>query len=353
MLRKSLGWTAVLVAVALVAGTAVWGWRWSAAPLEEEAETARVRRETLERTVVATGVIRPEVGAEVNVGSRVSGRVVDLPVAVGDAVAAGDLLARLDATELDARIEQAEAELAVARARRAQLRADAIRRERLASAGILAAVDLELSGRDLVVAEAQEQGAAARLRAARITRGYARIEAPIQGVIADVTTREGETVAASLAAPTFVTIIDLDRLEVRAFVDETDVGRVFVGQVAAFTVDTYPALEIPARVTAIEPKARLQNNVVNYVVILAFETPEDVTLRPEMTAHVRLQLERREDVLTVPRNVVHRRDGREVVTVRRDGAWHEQEIRTGWRTDGAVEITEGLREGEILRLHPH
>ncbi len=342
-------WVAVLVAAG-VAG--VWGWRWDAAPVEDDVETARVKRGTLQRTVVATGVIRPEVGAEVNVGSRVSGRLVDLPVQVGDVVTPGDLLARLDATELEARIEQANADVAVARAELAQARTDAARRGRLAEQGILAAVDLDLARRDLEVAEARSRNAAARLRGAEINRDYTRITAPIRGVIADVTTREGETVAASLAAPTFVTIIDLDRLEVRAFVDETDIGRVFLDQAATFTVDTYPKVEIAARVTAIEPKAEIQSNVVNYVVILAFDTPEEVTLRPEMTAHVRLELARRVNVLTAPRNVVHRRDGGEYITVQRQGAWREQAVKTGWRTDGTVEILEGLSEGEIVRIHP-
>ena len=347
-LQKRLWATAVV----LVTAAGLWSWRWDAAAVETEIETVRVERATLHRKVVATGVIRPVVGAEVNVGSRVSGKVLDLPVQVGDVVAAGDLLARLDATGLAARVDQARADLALARAEQAQATSDTVRRRRLAEQGILAQADLDLVQRDLEVAEARVRNAEARLRAAEINHGYTRIEAPIPGVIATVTTRKGETVAASLASPTFVTIIDLDRLEVRAFVDETDIGRVFVSQGATFTVDTYPKEEIVARVTAIEPKAELQNNVVNYVVVLAFEAPEGVILRPEMTAHVRLELARREGVLTVPRNVVHRRAGREYVTVQRAGVWVEQQIQSGWRTDGAVEILEGLSVGELLRVHP-
>jgi len=313
------------------------------------------------------------VGAQIDVGSRVSGRVVDLPVKVGDRVEAGDLLARLDAAELDARIAQARAELGLARAELEQVEDDAARRRSLVAEGVLPEAESESARRDLEVARAKADNAAAVLQVAEIQRGYTRIEAPIPGVIAAVSTREGETVAASFAAPTFVTILDPERLEVRAFVDETDIGRVFVGQTARFTVDTYPEVEIPATVTAIQPQAELLNNVVNYVVTLEFDvaaalSEDDLTgdgaakdgvaedgkvvLRPEMTAHVRLDLEARADVLTVPRRVIHRRNGREFVSVRRGDGWEEQEVQSGWRSDGVVEIVAGLEEGEVLRIHP-
>jgi len=191
----------------------------------------------------------------------------------------------------------------------------------------------------------------ARLRTATIQLGYSEIHAPIRGVIADVTTRQGETVAASFAAPTFVTIVDLDRLEVQAYVDETDIGRIFVDQRATFSVDTYPEADFTARVTAINPKAELQNVVFNYVVILQFDTQDAYALRPEMTAHVLLELEQRTDVLTLPRRAIKREQGRQLVTVRCGGAWMDQQIETGWRTDRSVEIRDGLAEGETVQLN--
>lgn len=347
--RKTWWWAAAL-ALAAVAGVA--SWQRETARADVTFETARVARGSFDRTVVATGVIRPVVGAEVDVGSRISGRVVDLRVKVGDAVDAGDLLARLDATEIDARVDKAAADLALARAELEQAQGAFERRSRLADAGIAAPADLDAARRDLEVAQARVASAAAELRTAEITRGYTRIEAPIRGVIAAVTTREGETVAASFAAPTFVTILDLDRLEIQAYVDETDVGRVFVGQPATFTVDTYPEVEFAAAVTAIRPKAEIQSGVVNYVALLAFEGARGAVLRPEMTAHVRLLVDRREGVLTVPRATVRRRDGRQYVDVERRGAWVEQEVTTGWRSDDAVEVVDGLAEGESVKVNP-
>ena len=122
-----------------------------------------------------------------------------------------------------------------------------------------------LAENDLAVARAELQANRARLRSAEIELDYTRITAPIDGVVAEVSTREGETVAAAFAAPNFVTIIDLERLEVLAYVDETDIGRVVVGQLASFTVDTFPDTEFTARVTAIQPRAELQGSVVNYL----------------------------------------------------------------------------------------
>ncbi len=91
------------------------------------------------------------------------------------------------------------------------------------------------------------------------------------GVVASVSTQEGETVAASFAAPTFVTLLDLARLEVWAYVDETDIGRIHRGQDATFTVDTYGDDEFAGRVTAIYPQAEIRDNVVNYVAVIRFD----------------------------------------------------------------------------------
>ena len=104
-------------------------------------------------------------------------------------------------------------------------------------------------------------------------------------MIAQVSTQEGETVSAGLNAPTFVTLIDLERLEVAAYVDEVDVGRIRVGQRATFSVDAFPGEEFTGTVTAIYPRAVIQSNVVNYITTVAIENP-DGKLKPDMTANV-------------------------------------------------------------------
>ena len=313
MKSKSLSIGLILI-VAVAAGAYFWPRGESASA--DDFRTARVKRTQMSRDVLATGVIRPVVGAEINVGSRVSGIVDKMAVKIGDTVEAGDLLAQIDDTEFQARLRQAEANITLAEAQLALARSTLQRQLNLRDQGFGSAADLDAAERDVDVGEAQLQLSKARLLSAQIDLGYTRIAAPIGGVIAEVTTREGETVAASFTAPTFVTIIDLGRLEVQAYVDETDIGRIYLGQEAAFMVDTYPDAEFTARVTAINPKPEIQNSVVNYIVVLNFDGETEQTLRPEMTAHVRLNLDSRDDVLTVPRRAVRRKQGAQYVMVR-------------------------------------
>lgn len=261
----------------------------------QEAKVVRASRRDIESAVTATGVIKPMIGAEVRVGSRISGVVQRLRVRIGDSVAKGQLLAELDARDLLARRDQAAAALASARATLGFAQADLRRKSELKAAQIIAANDLELAERAAAVAEQQVEEAAASLDYANTQLGYARIYAPIAGVVASISTQEGETVAASFAAPTFVTLLDLDRLEVRTYVDETDIGRIRPGQTARFTVDTYPGHEFEGRVTTVYPQAEIRDNVVNYVTVVRFEPPRDRTLRPEMTAMIKIALEIREE----------------------------------------------------------
>jgi RND family efflux transporter MFP subunit len=306
---------------------------------------------TLNETVMATGAIRPVTGAEVNVGSRISGTVVSLPVAVGERVEVGQLLAALDAAALEAQADEARADVALSEPRIRLAESILNRRQRLAENGLTSVEDLETAENALAVARAQLQSDKARLRSAEIALSYTQVTAPISGVVAEVSTREGETVAAAFAAPNFVTIIDLDRLEVLAYVDETDIGRVFVGQQASFTVDTFPNVEFAAEITAIQPRAELQGSVVNYLVRLEFEPSADFVLRPEMTAHVRIVIAQRDDVLTAPRATIKRVVGRQYVMVQRGGQWAEQDVRTGWRSESKVEFLSGVREGDVLELN--
>ena len=139
---------------------------------------------------------------------------------------------------------------------------------------------------DSRLAQAMVDRATANLEVEDIQLSYATITAPIDGIVALVSTQEGETVAASMNAPNFITLIDLRKLEVTVFVDETDIGRIKVGQKAMFTVDTYSENFFKGKVREIHPKAVIKDNVVNYEVILDIDKKNVSELRPEMTANV-------------------------------------------------------------------
>lgn len=349
---KRLWLIAVLVILA-----ALIGWLLLGIPVGNSSEPdaggwleATVARRDISSSIRATGIIKPMVGAEVRVGSRISGVVRDLQVSVGDRVTEGQLLAVLDATELESRLDQAVASLNMRRAELDYAELDLDRKRELERSGVAPTADLEIAENAYRVALLRVREAEANVEYARTQLAYSQIHAPITGVVASVTTQEGETVAASFTTPTFVTIIDLDRLELWAYVDETDIGRVTEGQQAIFNVDTYPDADFEGTVLSVYPDAVIENTVVNYIVIISIGDRQDRTLRPEMTANVTILLDSREDVIAVPRRAVRRDRGRHFVYVPVPGGREEREVTVGWRDDDYTEILDGLREGDTVLI---
>jgi macrolide-specific efflux system membrane fusion protein len=350
MNKKVLLGLAIIVIAALVTGFSV-----GIFPKDEDIQsmdwpTTPVKRADIGSTVLATGIIKPMVGAEVRVGSRVSGIVKKLYVSVGDRVSEETLLAEIDSTEFEARVRQAEADLEVAKANLEFAVLEKERQNELLGQELVSQNVADVADRSHEVAEAEVKQAEANLEYARIQLEYTKIRAPISGVVASVSTQEGETVAASFAAPTFVTIIDLNRLEVWAYVDETDIGRIEKGQKAEFTVDTYSDVDFEGKVVAVYPSAEIQDNVVNYVTIIRISKGHGRILRPEMTTTVNIFLEKRGNVLAVPNRAVRRERGRKFVYVLEDRLPVKRWVKVGWKDSEYTEIAEGLEEGENVIL---
>lgn len=364
-------------------------------------ETVVAERRPFTSSVTALGAVKPRIGAEVRVGSRISGRVSRLRANVGDRVTVGQVIAELETADLDAIVAQRRAELRLAEARLQAIDALAPAQEAKARADVdglmatakLAADELQRQEaliRARVATEAEVQGARERhtvaqsqlesarralqlvqsgtaeqrrqagadrerataaLRSAQVDRSFAVIRAPISGVVASVATQEGETVAAGLSAPTFLTIVDLARLQVNAYVDEVDVGKVAVGQQASFVVDAFPSRDFGGRVAAIYPSATIQDNVVKYVVAVEFAPGTEALLRPEMTASVRIQIAER-TVLAIPARAVRREDGAPVAYVLDDGRPRPRPLKLGWRDGPWVEVVDGLRAGDRVLVDP-
>lgn len=340
----------ILLGIALVlAALGVAGWlRFGTAHSEQSLrnELVRVSRRDLGTEAKATGVIKPMIGAEVNVGSSVSGVVMRLLVQVGDHVDKGRLLAEVDNRALKARRDADAAALEVAQANLDYAEVDRGRKRQLNAAEIISRSELDLAENAFVVAQQKRDQANATLADSTTQLGYSQIFAPISGVVSTVTTQEGETVAASFAAPTFVTLLDLTKLEVWAYVDETDIGHIRIGQQARFTVDTYGDHEFQGAVTSIHPKAEIRDNVVDYVVVVRFATPRGFVLRPEMTTTVTIDLDRRTNVLALPIRAVHREGGRAFVMCSTKGKPEQRRVATGIRDDSYWEIVDGLHEGD-------
>jgi HlyD family secretion protein len=306
----------------------------------------RVSRSTLAETAVAIGTVRPKVGAEVKVGSRISGVVTELNVEVGDRVKKGDRLASLEDADWRARTDVLRAQLASAVAEEEHAAGELQRVQRLGD--LVPQFDADRARTNVKVRKAEVRRVRAAIAEAEVSLRETVIRAPVPGTIASVSTNRGETIAASLASATFVTIVDLERLEVQTYVDETDIGRVREGQRVTVRVDAFPGRELEGVVEAIYPKAQLVNNVVNYIVIVGISAGHGLPIRPEMTVHVTFVLEQREGVLAVPRSAVLRKSGRTFLVVKRGEEWRERRVTTGMQTPQSIEITSGLNEGETI-----
>ncbi len=272
-------------------------------------------------------------------------REVEVELSVHDVAAAEAETARAEAALRTARADVSRVPVSQQEVRSAQ--AEVARAEATLRRARAEQVDVELKQRAAQAARAQVDQARAALREAEAKLQYTKIHAPLSGVVGSVTTQEGETVAVGLSAPTFITIVDLDRLEVHAFVDETDIGRVGERQEAVFFVDAYPDQEFTGEVTAIYPQAQMEQNVVEYDVVIAIDETHGL-LKPDMTANVSIMMETREDVLTVPNAAIRREGGKRVIYVEVDGQFTPRPVETGLRDASHTEVLSGVREGDMV-----
>ena len=336
--------------VAIAIGAYVVHSRGGSDKAETAVTTAIVEKRDMGSLVQATGIIKPKVGAEVKVGARITGKVEHLYANIGDRVKKGQILVRLEQDDLKARSDQAEAAYLEAKAAFDKAKLDLERDKPLAKEGYISQQNIDVLQNIYDMANARVSKAKADQDYAKAQLSYATITAPISGTIASVTTQQGETVAAGLNAPTFITIIDLNKLEVNAYIDETDVGKISVGQDALFTVDTFADRDFKGKVTAIYPRAVLQENVVNYITLISIENSEG-KLKPDMTANVTITLKKKKGVLAIPGAAVVREGGKKYVTLQaKDGKVTRREVKTGWKEGTYLEITSGLKEGETVLI---
>lgn len=310
------------------------------------APRATVQERAYTPRITATGSVRLIAGSRVQVGSQVSGVVRHLAVTDGSRVAPGDLIAELDDREAQGRLADAAARVSLALADSAQAAIDLERVTALARAD-------GATPQELLAAQTQRARADAALVSARAAEGLARvgldhtrIRAPIGGLVASVTVHEGETVASSFAAPTFVTIVDPARIECVALVDETDIGRVAVGESAEFTVDAYPGRTFAGRVVQVAPDATIISGVVDYEVTVRI-AGDRVGLKPQMTANVSIAAESRR-ALVVPSAAVRQGANGPYVWLVQNAQPVERAIVTGARQLDVTEIKSGLRPGDTV-----
>jgi HlyD family secretion protein len=265
---------------------------------ENPYRTAAVDRGAITRVVSATGTLQPLVSA--NVGSTVSGPVREVLVDFNAQVRAGQVLARLDPTPFQQRVVQAQAQLAQAQAQAAVSDSDyqryvVLQQRGFASEQLMAQ---QRAARDTARAAVAQARAAVATAQTDLDRSI--IRSPIDGVVVDRQVNVGQSVAASLQAPTlFIIAQDLSRLQANITVDEADIGEVAEGQAVQFTVDAFPDREFEGRVSQVRQQGVAESGVVSYTVVVEAANPGRQLL-PGMTANAEIVLEQRENVLRLP-----------------------------------------------------
>jgi RND family efflux transporter MFP subunit len=344
-------WLLLLCAIALFAAVAWWTLNQNTATDTRSTQVQWVAPSTRNITanVNATGTVKLKIGAEVRVGAQLSGIVRRLNVTVGSHVNQGDVIAEIDSRPVTAKIDQARMQLAQAEVSEGKARTDFARSQKLFEAGVIAAQQFEDSRAVLNAASASVAAAQSVVSTAQVDLAYVDIRAPISGTIASIATQQGETVAASFATPTFVTIIQESALEVIAMVDEADIGTVRRGEQVSFTTETYPDHELQGTVTRIAPVATIISGVVNYEVAISLE--RDVALlRPDMTTNINIRTSEHRALL-IPSKCVHREGGHSILYVQAPGGSAVKRIvSVAGRTGGDTEITRGLSAGERVQL---
>ena len=389
--RSRRRWLYVVAAIAVM-GAAYGGYSWLS---QEQAQivysTVPAEAGGLTVTVSATGTLQPL--TQVDISSELSGVVRTVAVDENDLVHKGDVLAELDTTRLAAQVEGAEASAMAAAARVDDARTtlkeseqSLARQKQLSTRGMVAdqALETATATRDradsaVKIAEANLAIAQAELKQRRTDIEKSRIYAPIDGIVLTRSVDTGQTVASSLQAPIlFIIAADLRSMELKAAIDEADIGGVARGQKARFTVDAFPDRTFDASIRDISFASVTTEGVVTYDARLDVDNAE-LLLRPGMTATVQVVTREAKDVITVPSTALRYRppvvqrssgwslqnlfmprmprgagrpaptasaDGTRTVYVLKDGAPQPVKVKTG-STDGEkTEIVSGLNVGD-------
>jgi HlyD family secretion protein len=318
MLRMLKSPIPAIVIVLAVAG--FFAWRWHDRKSDKlSLTTAVVKRGDIAATISATGTIEPL--ETVDVGAQVAGRVSAFGkdqdgknVDYGSAVREGSLLAKIDDSVYAADLSvakaaqlSADANLEQMNARLDQAAADWKRAQELFNSKLISGVDYdtakanyEVAKSNVSVAKSSIAQAQADLEKAQRNLDFCTINSPVSGVIIDRRVNIGQTVVASLNAPSlFLIARDLTRMQIWVSVNEADVGRIQPGGVVKFTVDAFPGREFHGTVGKVRLNAQMTQNVVLYTVEINIEN-SDKALLPYLTANVRFQLSSQTNVLLVP-----------------------------------------------------
>ncbi len=298
---------------------------------------------------------------QVEIESKVPGRVSRVLVDEGDRVRAGDELILLDTRDFSRAVAREQTELRHARARLSFSKLERERKRRGSRDGIVSGVERELGEHQAALAAIDVERARVALSVARDRLRDARIEAPISGTVIRRAIEPGEMVVPGVESTfekrSLLTIADLSQLVVRIELNQIDVAQVRLGQRVTLSLDALPGVQCSAKITEIAPASvKLPGKELEVFPVQALLDRADPRIKPGMTADVRIHVLERPNVLSLPLEAVRREgDKARVTRVLEDDAGprtEQIEVVLGVRSDRSVEISSGLAEGDRVLIDP-
>ena len=327
----------MIIVAALVLAGSYGGYKYyqSTQQTAETIKLGKVTRGDLTETVSATGSLTAL--DNVDISSKITGRIVEVLVKENQHVNAGDVLVRLDDTALKATLAQMEAKLI-----NAQL---TYNRDRdLLNRGAISQATYDAAYADYLVAKSNYEKASSDVNDTIITT-------PINGYIIGKPTPVGQTISSGISTPQVImSVATLDNMEIEALVDESDIGQVKEGQKVKFTVDAYPEETFMGTVRLLSKKATTENNVIYYKVYVTVDDAKGKLL-PTMTARADFIISEAKDVTMVPLNCVYTEGKRRYVKVYNEKTKETKdvEVTLGLSNDSNIIVTGAtLQEGEKL-----
>jgi HlyD family secretion protein len=359
-------------------------------------ETAQAELRTLALTVEASGVIEPVRTVEIK--SKASGEILELGAGTGDTVQRGALLVRIDPRTPRNRFDQAVAQSKAAQAKLVNARGQLERGEKLLTNAWINQADYDQLVLNVATAESEVVTAKVAVENARIALDDTEVRAPSDGTILSKRVERGQVISSPTmdvgGGTLLMTMAELDQVQVRARVDETDIGKLAPGMEAGISVASYPGKHFAGTIAKIEPQAIIEQNVTLFPVLISLPNEERL-LRPGMNVEASFDVARRENALTVPVTALRTerdidttaaiigvdaatirssvaqagavavtRDGRSAsenaaslggvfwVVVDRNGVFTPVSIVTGMTDLDRVEVTQGLAAGDVVLVLP-
>ena len=273
-------------------------------PPEEEAivyQSVLVEVRDIIVSVEAAGTVEPVTTVEVK--SKASGEILELSVEIGDVVAGGTLIARIDKRVLRNTLRQAEASLEVARARLSNAESQLSRIDALYEKNSISQAEWDGATLERAIAKSDVVRSEIEVENARIAIGDSDVMAPISGMVIERLVERGQVISSPTkdvgGGTLLLKMADLSHVQVRMLVDETDIGKIQPGVVAKVTVAAFPNTPFEGRVIQIEPQAVTQQNVTMFPVLIDIQNRGGL-LKPGMNADVEVDIARREGVLAIP-----------------------------------------------------